>query len=859
MSHRPERPWDISVCGLRASGVLRIQRVRMRRHAMQELLAGIGIAVGIALVFGVLLASTSVLGSTQQVIDGVVGTARLQLSARSPEGFPESIAQRAASLPGVAKAATLLRADAMIEAHGRSESIELIGVTPALIGLHSIATHSFSSDALLSSGGLGLPISIAEEIGAQAGQTVELRIDGLAHSVPVSAVLGPEAIGPVAQSPLAVALLPDVQRLAGMQGRVSEVLIEPRPGLMARVRAGLRSLAHGRLDVLPATHELSVLAQASRPLQQSSTLFAAIGAMVGFLLALNAMLITMPERRAGIAEMVLQGFDRRQMLTILGSQAVLLGLAASLVGIGLGYLLAHTLFYEPPVYLSTAFPVYSDDSVHLWMVLIALGAGVLAALACTLPPIYALRTSARPTADAVLRETGEPGQRISRDLTRLLALAALLLLLGAGLIAAIAPRLTVLAGVMLAIAVPCAMPALFTLALSLLTKVGRTLAGSTLAVAVIELRSTATRSVALIGVTALAIYGSVAIGATRHDLSAGLESAVSEYLGTADVWVSQSDNFLTIEPFPPAGPSAAITRLPEVSSVRVYQGSLLDAGSRRLWIRARPPQDSKILQASQIVSGDLRNASALIRGSGWAAVSNGFAAERGLHVGSAFTLATPGGMARLRVAAITTNTGWAPGAITISTADYRRWWGTQMASALEVNLAPGVRDAAGKRAIQRALGPRSGLMVQTHAQRERVFDATAREGLRSLGDISTLLLLAAAFSVASALGAAIWQRRERLATLKTQGFDSGQLLRSLLMETLLAVSVGCVGGAVVGIYGHALANRWLTVSTGFPAPFAVGQQQLLTALGVVVGVTMVMVLWPGWSAARVSPSMGPQD
>jgi putative ABC transport system permease protein len=859
MTGPSERVLDISVFGLRASGALRIYRVRLRRHAMQELLAGVGIAIGIALVFGVLLANTSVLSSAKQVIDGVIGDARLQLAARSPEGFSESLARRAAEVPGVARAALLLRRDVVIEGPSGSESVQLVGVTPQLIGLRSIATQSFSGGALLSSGGIGLPLALAQALGVHAGASVKLSIDGTASRVPVSAELGSQAIGPVAQSPLAVMLLPYAQRVAGERGRVSQVLIEPRAGQEALARRQLQTLAAGRLDVLPAGHELQVLASAAQPLQQSSTLFAAIGAMVGFLLALNAMLITMPERRRNVAELVLQGFDRRQLMLLLGGQAALLGCCASLVGIGLGYLLARTLFYQPPVYLSTAFPVFAHQTVAPWMVLAALAAGVLAALACALPPIHALRTSATPTADAVLHDTGEPGQRIPADLTRILAGVSLSLIVGASLLAALTPSLTVLAGVMLALAVPCAMPALFMLMLALLTRLSRSLSGSMLAVAAMELRCTATRSVALIGVTALALYGSVAIGATRQDLTRGLDAAVTEYLGTADIWVAQSDNFLTVDPFPAGAARAAIAKLPSVSSVRVYQGALLDVGNRRLWIRARPPGDGRILQASQLISGKLARASALIRGSDWAAVSNVFATERSLRVGSAFTLPTPQGTATFRVAAITTNTGWAPGAITIGTTDYRRWWGTTEASALEVNLRAGVAPGAGQRAVQRALGPHSGLMVQTRMQRERVFDATAREGLRSLGDISTLLLLAAALSVASALGASIWQRRERLATMKTQGFDSLQLLRSLLLESLIAVSVGCVGGAAVGLYGHVLADRWLTSTTGFPAPFVIGHRQLLLALSVVVAITLLMIAWPGWSAARVSPSMGSQD
>lgn len=853
------RPLDLTLCGMRLSAIARLYAIRLRRHAIQELLAGVGIAIGVALVFGVLVANTSIVGSAKQLIDGVTGTAKLQLSARSPAGFDESIARRVAHLPGVAKAAPLLRQDATIEGPKGSAAVQIVGATPALVGLHSVATRSFASDIHLLSGGFGLPLGVAKAVGVRAGGHVAVRIGGRLVPVAVDATLGAGEIGPVAESPIAVEVLPWAQRLARRPHRVTEVLIEPKPGEYALVRSELLRLAGGRLSVTPAKHELAVLEQAAQPLDQSATLFVAISAMVGFLLALNAMLITLPERRRNIAELVMQGFDRRQVLVILGSQAAILGAVASLVGIGLGYLLARTIYYQPPVYLATAFPVYFRRSVGVGNVLISLGGGVLAALLCTIVPIHPLRTRSRPAADAVLRESGEAGQRVSPRLSAMLAAAGAGLLLGAALLAVAAPKLTVLSGVLLAIAVPCLMPGLFLLVLRLLARLSRSVRGSMLTLATIELRATATRSVALIGVTALAVYGSVAIEATRQDLTKGLDAAVAEYLDTADIWVAQNDNFLTVDPFPAAAPKAAIERLSAVAAVRVYQGALLDVGSRRLWVRARPPGDSRMLQASQVTEGDIATASAEIRRGGWAAVSGGFASERGLKVGDSFTLPTPRGAAPLKVAAVTTNVGWTPGAVTIGTAEFRRWWGTGEATALEVQLRPGVPAGIGRGEVQRALSGQSGLIVQTLAERERSFKATAREGLRSLGNISTLLLITAALAVASALGAAIWQRRERLATMKTQGFDSLQLLRSLLLESLLAVVIGCGGGAVIGLFGHALADRWLALATGFPAPFSLGVAQVALALAVVLAITLAMVALPGWSAARVPPGVGLQE
>jgi putative ABC transport system permease protein len=139
--------------------------------------------------------------------------------------------------------------------------------------------------------------------------------------------------------------------------------------------------------------------------------------------------------------------------------------------------------------------------------------------------------------------------------------------------------------------------------------------------------------------------------------------------------------------------------------------------------------------------------------------------------------------------------------------------------------------------------------------RERIAqsDAAAAQGLRTLGEISTLLLLAAALSVASALGAAIWQRRLRLAALKLQGYDAGQLWRAVLIESTVTIGAGVLVGALVGILGHALAGRFLALTTGFPAPFAVGPAQVLLTIALFTLTALAVIALPGMAAARVSP------
>ena len=845
-----------TILGVRVSMLLRFYGWRLRRHTAQELLAGGGIAVGVALVFGVLVANTSLMGSARDLLHGLVGTARLQLVARSGNGFDDSLASTIRQLPGVQAAAGILREDVTVRGPKGRESLQLVGLDPNIIRLGVLAQREPTSSEFLLIGGLGIPAEAASAIGIAQGRTVTVLANGESRSARARVVLSGPLADATREGTVALALLPLAQTLTGKEGRITQVLVKPLPGAERQVAEELRKLSAGRFEVGPADEELRQLANAEKPTDQSTSLFAAIGGMVGFLLALNAMLLTIPERRRFIADLRMQGFDARQVLLILGFQALMLGVGASLVGVALGDFLSHTLFHRVPLYLAVAFPLSGKQIIHVGAILLAVGAGVLATMLAALLPLVDLRPG-RP-ADAVFREArGEAG--IARSVVLRLGQVGLGLLVGVAVLVLVDARLTILGGMTLALAAVCLIPAIFAAVAGLLARLGERLPGSMLVVAVTELRSTATRSIALAGVAALAVYGSVAIGGARTDLLHGIDSAIAHYFATADIWVVNGNDIFNTNSFADNGTAARIARVPGVASVRTYQGGLLDLGVRRLWVRARPPSDPAMLEAGQVVSGGYARATELIRHGGWVAISSGLAAEHHLGVGDSLSLPTPSGIVKLGVAAVMTNSGWPSGAITMNTEDYSRYWQTTDPAALEVDLEGGASPIVVQHRIESALGDGGALLVRSGDERAAESEASARQGLRSLGEISTLLLIAAALSVASALTAVIWQRRPKLASLRIQGFDYLQLWRALMLESLILLGIGGADGVLLGVYGHALASRWLKLTTGFPAPFSFAGLQVLGTFLLVAGMALAVIAVPGFKAARVPAQAGLQE
>jgi putative ABC transport system permease protein len=293
--------------------------------------------------------------------------------------------------------------------------------------------------------------------------------------------------------------------------------------------------------------------------------------------------------------------------------------------------------------------------------------------------------------------------------------------------------------------------------------------------------------------------------------------------------------------------------------VRTYQGSFLNYDGRRVWIIARAAGTPEPIPASQLLQGSVATATARLRAGGWITVSQQLAEARHLQVGEQLTLPTPTGSASYRIAATTTNLGWSAGAIIINGSDYHRAWATTDASALEVNASPGVNIAALKHAVATVLGSGSALTVQTSAERAAQADALARQGLSRMSQITLLLMIAAALAMAAAIGAGIWQRRSALASLRIHSFTPWQLRAVLTYESIIVLGTGGLAGAAAGVYGHLLCDRYLRLTTGFPAPFAVeGLHTIQTILLIIVGALLALAI-PGYIASQAPPQLALQE
>lgn len=824
-----------------ATALLAFYRVRLRARIVAELLALVGIAAGVALVFAALVANASLSSTVRALTGGIVGDASVQLVARGPAGMPASLTERVRGLDGVRAASPLVEQRANVAGPDGRASVTLVGGDPSFAELGGPLVRRFAADELAAMRAVALPEGLADRIGAGLFAPVAIETGAGTTRLPLGAALRRAEIGTLSDSPVAIMPLAAAQQVTAMEGRITRLYVLPEAGREQQVRDELERLAGTDANVRDADADADVFAVAAYPTEQSTTMFAVLAAVVGFLFAACAVLLTADQRRALVTMLRRDGFERRAIVTIMLLDALVLGVAGTAVGLLAGDQLSRHLFTEPPGYLATGFPVGTSRIVPLSAVATAAAGGIAVAVAAVLLPTLDLIGAARRGA---ARSRRGPAPTAAGGVLVAAAIA----------IALLRPSWALAGLIGLAAGLLLLLPVLLDVAARGFGALAEHARSGSATFAAWALRGARANPVtlALASTGAIAVFALVAIGGARADLIRGLDGSARAVDDNADVWVTLRGGTSAFAVAPlrlGAAELDELRALPGVAQVGLYRGSWLDVGDRRAWVQAPPADAPAPVPADQLLDGDAAAATAALRAGGAVVLSRGIADALGAGVGDEVTLPTPRPQP-LRVAAISNNLGWPSGAIVLNADDYARAWDDRSPSALQLRLESDADPAAVAAAVRRTLGDGLAARVETYAQRLAAHREAAEQGLVRLTQISALVIAAAVLSMAAAMTGVIWQRRPALQRLQLDGLTPGQLWRALLLEAGVLLGTGCLAGAVSGLLGQRLLTGALETITGFPTSYRPAGLTTLLIVAGVLAVALAVIAIPGRIATR---------
>jgi putative ABC transport system permease protein len=839
---------------LRLTSVLALYVIRLRRRWIQELLAVIGIAAGVALLYATQVASTSLSRPVAAINAGLVGHSQLQLMSRGSSGLSERTYGQVIALPGVVRAAPVLQLPGNLVGPRGQRGVTLLGADPRIVQLHGDLLKGFSSADAAAQETIVIPAPTAKAIGVGTGDDFRVQLAGRTIKQP-AVVAGRDQIGSLVNTSIGLAPLAYLQQLAHAGDRVTRILVEAKPGQVAQVRQGLTRLAAGRVDVRPSGYETTLFDQATQPTTEASTVFSALSALVGWLFAVCALLVTAADRRKLAIQQRNQGYPPTSTLATLLVDAAVIGFVGTALGLAAGELLSRRGFSSDVNFLSGAFPI-GDERVVTWQsIAIASAGGMLAATFGVLAPVREFVITRRPFHAQPAPASAPPNDRQARP--GALPLLGVTSLAAAIVITMTAPGAVIVGLALLTVALVALLPTILAATIAAIEWCNRqrgTVASVELALQQLRSSRWRSRTLAIVTTGAVAVFGATSLEGARANLKAGLTNVVHGLAGASAVWASPrgaGDVYGTAS-FSPTAVSA-LQGLPAVGKVDLYRAGLLDMADHRAWIIGVPPDAPAPVPSHQLLSGHERQAAARIRAGGWVTLSRVLARHLGVHVGERMTLPAPV-PTRFRVAGITTNLGWSSGSVLMNATDFAHAWGSDAIAAYHVRPAAGARPADVRNQVAAALGPSSALRVETADQRADRQLTAGLSGLKRLQQIAQLTLLAAVLAMSAAMTGLLWQHRAFVASLKVHGPRTGLMWRALLVETGVLFATGTLAGGLFGLLGQILGSRGVQVVTGFPVLERLQFGTAASSIGVVAGVSLLAVVVPGYLVSRVRPA-----
>jgi putative ABC transport system permease protein len=339
--------WKVTVKGLLA-------------HKLRLALTALAIILGVTFISGSLILTdtlhstfTTLVGNIYQHIDFEVrGDAALNSgggAVRNP--IPESILPRVRRVAGVAYAGPSVTSYAQFVAPD-GDAISNGGAGTAGISFDpdtQLSTfHLVEGKAPTTSNDVVMDLGTAQKYHFALGERVRILLPQAPQTFTITGFLKFGSADNLAGATIAAFDLPTAQRLFGLVGKVDTINILTSPGsdTAAVQQAIARTLPAGVEVVTGQTvvnEDTTVINQALSVFSTALVIFALIALFVGGFTIFNTFSITVGQRTRELALLRIVGASRRQVFRSVLAEAAIVGLGASVIGLGLGVLAAKGL------------------------------------------------------------------------------------------------------------------------------------------------------------------------------------------------------------------------------------------------------------------------------------------------------------------------------------------------------------------------------------------------------------------------------------------------------------------------------------------------------------------------------------
>jgi putative ABC transport system permease protein len=830
----------------------------MIAHKLRLVLTTASIALGVAFLAGTLVLTDTMGLAFQQLFGkvsaGTDAVVRAEAAYTKSEGIstsrapiPASVLDAVANVDGVRAAEGSVSGYALLT-DDDGKAIVTQGGAPTM-GYSMPADEKLRGDVDLLSGSapngpgeVAVDATSAEENGLELGSTIKVLFQGPTREFTVVGTVGFGGEKDLGGTTSAYFDTATAQNVLGQPGRFDSIGVSAEKGVSeSELAQRLDAVVPDGTEAVTGSKVSEENARAvSEDLELVGILFmtfAGIALFVGAFIIWNTFTMIVTQRSREIALLRAIGATRRQVMRSLVLEAVMLGAAASAVGVGLGLLVAKGLKVLMDV---VGFSLPSTSlQLEPRTVVVSMVVGVLVTVVAALVPA---RRATKVLPVEALRESTPGAEKASGR--RAVAGVALLGVGVAGMLWSLyggAPMLVFGAGVLAALAGVIVSLPLAVRPLASLIGTPMRLRGMPGELA----KQNAMRNPRRTSSTAAALMIGLTLVVSMSVFASSLKESFGEVVGDK----TRADLYVTTSSAQGAGFSPTV--VPAVADVPG-----VDEISASGWGQARfDGADSSYsavdpANAGELMKMDLSQGSLSDLGRNGVVVSRATATGNGWKLGDRVRaeFAATGGHV-LRVVGIFDSKGWITDNYVLSLAQQNAFAGPQLVASGLVSVEEGKDVAEVQDAVAAALADHPDARVLDQAG----FEKQAAGFIDSLLTFVTVMLLLAVvialLGIVNTLALSVFERTRELGLLRAVGMTRAQVRAMVRWESVVISLIGALSGAGIGI-GIGLALSQALKDQGIEAISIPGPQlAIYVALAAMAGV--LAAVGPARSAAKV--------
>lgn len=858
------------------------------KHPVHLLFSVLGVALGVALVVGIDIASQSARQGFYLSSQSITGQASHRI-INSGHMLPEAIYAQLRNELGLRKVAPLIKQAVWITAQNTRSSnnkqkmntrisAQLVGIDP--FSEAEIRTwqqgmiDSLPGDSLqrlLSETNTVLVASdFLNKYHLGVGDTLSLTVNEQQQQLIIIGIFNAPEVYQTQLNNWLISDISTVQELLAVPGAITQIDLLLDAGSSRKI-AQIKQLLPEGVQLVKVSEHAEAISQLSQSFELNLSALSLLGLLVAMFLIYNTMMFSVVQRRDLLARLRVVGVSRKELFRLVLSEAFIIAVAATAAGLLIGIALAQILLYFVTRTINDLYYVLQVTQLH-WNYFIlfkALALGIGATLLSALiPAIEAAYT--RPAMALQRSELENKIRRLSRWLVLpgLLAFLLVYLLLQVkvseqsnGMLIAVFSVFILIAGFI------CLLPLFSRYLLALLAILMKYFFKLPGKIAVNNIVRSYSRSIVAIAALSISVSSALGIGIMVDSFRYTVDDWLLGYL-KADYYISQMNNNASSEIITLIDPveKQLISRLSQLSGVEYISSNqevrfFIDGQYHQLTVLDIP---EKSFNAFNFKQGDARIAQKSWFNEDAVIVSEPYAYKHGLTVGDSIYLprAKKDNNAfrqPFTITGIYYHYGSEQGVINMSRATYKRHWQHNKYNALGLYVSDDVLLEEHKRdefeqQVQEIISSQALQFIsrqKLHSNSLVIFDRTFK-----ITNVLKLLVVFVSFvGILTALMAIELERGREYAILRVTGLTGKQLAALVYIET---ITMGIVAAILAMPMGIALAYLLIEVinyrSFGWSMQFILPWSEFVIAAGLAILSAFLAAIYPARHLAELRPA-----